>query len=177
MRRVCVILAACGALLAGCKSGGGPVAVAHKERAAAPKELAVVQTEPHRGPARARECLMRAMYFESIRSSKEGLLAVGTVVMNRVASKKFPNSVCAVVGQPKQCAKGVLTKKMRGDTRQIARIADEVLSGKRHPGVKRAKFFHQAGLSFPYKNMHYVLEAGGNAFYEKRSRKRRKRAS
>ena len=119
---------------------------------------------------------MRAMYFESIRSSKEGLLAVGTVVMNRVASKKFPNTVCAVVGQPNQFAKGVLTKKMRGDTGQIARIADEVLAGKRHPQVKRAKFFHQAGLSFPYKNMHYVLEAGGNAFYEKRSRKRRKRA-
>ena len=29
-------------------------------------------------------------------------------------------------------------------------------------------FFHRAGLTFPYKNMHYVLVAGGNAFYEKR---------
>ena len=29
-------------------------------------------------------------------------------------------------------------------------------------------FFHQAGLTFPYSNMHYVLEAGGNAFYERR---------
>jgi len=34
-------------------------------------------------------------------------------------------------------------------------------------------FFHTAGLRFPYKNMHYVLQAGGNAFYEKRSRRHR----
>src|SRR5215831_15830353 len=32
-----------------------------------------------------RTCLIRAMYFESNRSSRDGLMAVGTVVMNRVA--------------------------------------------------------------------------------------------
>ena len=30
-------------------------------------------------------------------------------------------------------------------------------------------FFHTAGYSFPYRNMHYVVVAGGNAFYQKRS--------
>ncbi len=119
---------------------------------------------------------MRAMYFESIRSSREGLLAVGTVVMNRVDSPKFPDTVCGVVGQPGQFAKGVLTKKMRGNTRTIAKVADRVLAGKRHPGVRRAKFFHQAGLRFPYNNMHYVLKAGGNEFYEKRSRRKKTRS-
>src|SRR5690606_13334803 len=33
-----------------------------------------------------RECLARAMFFESRRSSRDGLVAVGTVVMNRVDS-------------------------------------------------------------------------------------------
>jgi len=33
--------------------------------------------------------------------------------------------------------------------------------------VGNAQFFHTAGLTFPYNNMHYVLVAGGNAFYEK----------
>ncbi len=127
---------------------------------------------PYGGSADARQCLMRAMYFESIRSSQEGLLAVGTVVMNRVDSPKFPSSVCGVVGQHKQFAPGVLTRTMHGDTRDLARLADDILAGKRHPGVKRAKFFHTAGLTFPYTNMHYVLVAGGNAFYEKRSRRR-----
>ncbi len=121
-----------------------------------------------------RDCLMRAMYFESIRSSREGLLAVGTVVMNRVESPKFPSSVCAVVGQRKQFAPGVLSRKIRGNKEELAKLADAILDGKRHPGVKRAKFFHTAGLRFPYKNMHYVLVAGGNAFYEKRSRGKRR---
>ncbi|NNF78678.1 MAG: cell wall hydrolase [Rhizobiales bacterium] len=132
-------------------------------------------SKPHFGSLGARNCLMRAMYFESIRSSREGLLAVGTVVMNRVESPKFPSTVCGVVGQRRQFAPGVLTRKMRGNQEELAQLADAILAGKRHPGVKRAKFFHQAGLSFPYKNMHYVLEAGGNAFYEKRSRKKRRR--
>lgn len=169
MYRVCVALGACAALVSGCKT-------AEVSLPAAPKALAAVVAEPRQTSLKDRECLMRAMYFESIRSSKEGLLAVGTVVMNRVDSPKFPDTVCGVVGQRKQFAPGVMTKKMRGNTKLIAKVADQVLAGKRHPRVKRAKFFHQAGLRFPYKNMHYVLEAGGNEFYEKRSRKRRKRA-
>ena len=31
------------------------------------------------------DCMTRVMYFESNRSSAEGMLAVGTVVMNRVS--------------------------------------------------------------------------------------------
>ena len=128
----------------------------------------VVSVHAYSGGARERDCLMRAMYFESNRSSNEGLLAVGTVVMNRVESQKFPNNVCSVVGQPRQFAPGVMTRRMQGNTAELERLADDILDGKRHPGVKSAKFFHQAGLKFPYNNMHYVLVAGGNAFYEKR---------
>ena len=125
---------------------------------------------------RARDCMVRAMYFESIRSSREGLLAVGTVVMNRVESPKFPNTVCSVVGQPKQFAPGVMTRAVKGDRQELAQLAEEILAGKRHRGVRNVKFFHTAGLTFPYKNMHYVLVAGGNAFYEKRSRRKRKKS-
>ena len=141
-----------------------------------PGVVSASYSKPYRGSFGARDCLIRAMYFESNRSSRQGLLAVGTVVMNRVESPKFPSSVCGVVGQHKQFAPGVLTRKMRGDKEELANLADAILAGKRHPGAKRAKFFHKAGLRFPYKNMHYVLVAGGNAFYEKRSRGRRRRS-
>jgi spore germination cell wall hydrolase CwlJ-like protein len=116
------------------------------------------------------ECMTRVMYFESNRSSPEGMLAVGTVVMNRVADPKYPNSVCGVVGQKNQFAPGVLWNSMReGKSQALARqMAEKVLRGYRHPGVQNAKFFHTEGYSFPYTNMHYVLVAGGNAFYEKR---------
>ncbi|KQP67389.1 hypothetical protein ASF41_06225 [Methylobacterium sp. Leaf111] len=117
-----------------------------------------------------RDCLGRAMYFESNRSDAEGLLAVGTVVMNRLEAAAFPNGgICSVVGQPRQFAPGVLTKKMDDKSLQkVAEVTDAVLDGQRHPKVGRAMYFHTAGLRFPYNNMHYVAVAGGNAFYEKR---------
>ncbi|GAB1580423.1 cell wall hydrolase [Phyllobacterium phragmitis] len=121
--------------------------------------------------ARDKECLMRAMFFESNRSSKDGLLAVGTVVMNRLASEKYPDTICGVVGQKNQFAPGVLTRKMKSSALpDVEAAADAVLRGERHSKLRNAMFFHTAGLKFPYRNMHYVLVAGGNAFYEKRRR-------
>ena len=115
------------------------------------------------------ECMERAMYFESNRSSREGMIAVGSVVMNRVHSEKFPNSVCAVIGQKNQFAPGVMTKKMDLRTApKVQEAARSVLRGERHPQIGNAQFFHAAGHRFSYDNMHYVLTAGGNAFYEKR---------
>jgi spore germination cell wall hydrolase CwlJ-like protein len=97
------------------------------------------------------------------------MFAVGTVVMNRLADPHYPKSICGVVGQKNQFAPGVLYKPMK-EKRSYAlasRVADAVMSGARHRGVRMAKHFHTAGLRFPYRNMHYVLEAGGNEFYEK----------
>ena len=123
------------------------------------------------GPSQ--ECLARAMYFESNRSSESGMLAVGTVVMNRIDSGDYPRDVCAVVAQPKQFAPGVMTRPMGAGKELAMETAHKVLSGARHEPVREAKFFHTAGLSFPYGNMHYTAIAGGNAFYEKVSPRHR----
>jgi len=122
-----------------------------------------------------RECLARAMYFESIRSSDDGMLAVGTVVMNRLESGKYGRSVCGVVGAPNQFAPGALSKPMtdRRSRERAERIAGQVLSGKRHRGVGKAMFFHTAGRTYRFENMHYVLVEGGNAFYERKPTGRR----
>lgn len=122
--------------------------------------------------SKAQECLARAMYFESNRSSRDGMVAVGSVVMNRVASGEFPSEVCAVVGQPRQFAPGVLSAPMAeaGPRAMAMDVAASVLAGERHPKIANAMFFHQKDHRFSYGNMHYVLTAGGNAFYEKRPR-------
>lgn len=115
------------------------------------------------------ECMERAMYFESNRSSRDGMVAVGSVVMNRVNSPQFPDSVCAVVGQKGQFAPGIMSRRM--DLKTAPKVRDaarDVLHGQRHPLIQNATFFHTAGHRFPYDNMHYVLVTGGNAFYEKR---------
>jgi len=118
-----------------------------------------------------RDCMARVMFFESNRSSSDGMLAVGTVVMNRRASGQHPSTVCGVVGEHNQFADGALWKRMSGPGRDRAyQVADSVLAGARHPGVGSAMYFHTADRWYPYSNMHYVVVAGGNAFYEKRSR-------
>lgn len=136
------------------------------------KTAAWVKTKPAvTASVSERECLARAMYFESNRSSTEGMLAVGSVVMNRVESGRYGNSICNVVGAPRQFAPGVLSRSMADRSAPVVReVADQVLAGQRHVQVKQAMHFHMAGLKFSYPNMHYVTVAGGNAFYEKRDR-------
>ncbi|WP_375460783.1 cell wall hydrolase [uncultured Enterovirga sp.] len=116
-----------------------------------------------------RDCMARAMYFESKRSSTDGMLAVGTIVANRLQSGKYPKTICGVVGQERQFAKGVLSKPAEGRAFALAQeVADAVIDGERHDVVGAATHFHTAGLSFPYPNMAYVAKAGGNVFYEKK---------
>lgn len=45
------------------------------------------------------ECLSQALYFEARGESVRGMFAVGEVILNRVDSVNFPNSVCGVVNQ------------------------------------------------------------------------------
>ncbi len=97
------------------------------------------------------------------------MIAVGSVVMNRVESDAYPGTVCGVVSQPGQFAPGVMTSRMSSSSLPLARgAALSVLSGERHPEIANAQFFHAATYQAGYNNMHYVLVAGGNAFYEKR---------
>lgn len=118
-----------------------------------------------------RECLERAMFFESNRSSRDGMIAVGTVVMNRLRSGNHGSTICEVVGEPGQFAPGVMTRSMNSRAMpDVEEAADAVLKGERKAKLKNTMYFHTAGLRFPYKNMHYTMVAGGNAFYEKRGR-------
>lgn len=117
----------------------------------------------------ALECMERAMYFESNCSSRDGMVAVGIVVMNRVRSNQYPDSVCCVVGQRNQFADGVMTRRMDARSAPLVRSsAVSVLRGERHPLVGRAEFFHAASYRANYSNLHYVVTTGGNAVYEQR---------
>lgn len=154
-----VIFLAMGASLAGC----GIFSSAGLEPADAPATKQVSLTE--------RDCLVRAMYFEANRSSDDGLLAVGSVVMNRVESGQYPSTICGVVGQPKQFASGVLKRQMAArDEARVEKVADNILAGARHPKLNRAMYFHIASRRYHFPNIHYVLVAGGNIFYERTTR-------
>ena len=111
------------------------------------------------------------MFFESNRSSRDGMIAVGTVVMNRLRSGNHGSTICQVVGEKGQFAPGVMTRPMNSKAMpDVEEAAEAVLKGERKAKLKNTMYFHTAGLKFPYKNMHYTMVAGGNAFYEKRGR-------
>ena len=145
-----------------------PLAAGQVEDPAAPTRVRAVAAS-----SRDQECLARARYFESNRSSRDGMLAVGSVVMNRLASGRYGDSVCGVVGAPRQFAPGVLTRSMANGADLALETAASVLKGERHPRIYAGVMhFHTAGYRFGYDNMHYVAVAGGNSFYEKRKRMR-----
>lgn len=47
-------------------------------------------------------CVALAIYFEARGESQKGQRAVGNVVMNRVADRRYPNTPCGVLFQPRQ---------------------------------------------------------------------------
>ncbi len=106
------------------------------------------------------ECMMRVMYFESNRSSAEGMLAVGTVVMNRVNDRKFPSSVCGVVGQPNQFAPGVLWKPMKeGRSKALAhQMASRSAWRRTSPGCAEREVLSHPRLQLPLHE--HALRAG-----------------
>lgn len=52
-----------------------------------------------RGAELQLECMTMNLYHEARGEDPEGIIAVGKVVINRVNSKRFPNTVCQVVHQ------------------------------------------------------------------------------
>lgn len=77
--------------------------------------------------------------------SYDGMIAVGTVIMNRVASSKFPNSIEGVVyqsGQFSPVQSGKLNEVLkRGPSSSAYSAAKAVLGGERNDKVKNCLYF------------------------------------
>lgn len=84
-------------------------------------------------------CLAEAIYYEARSESLEGHLAVAEVIGNRVASKHYPDNVCAVVYEGAQrvtgcqfsfTCDGSLARRPRGESWDRAkRVAGNVMMG------------------------------------------------
>ena len=69
------------------------------EYAALSLEPAALDRVKVRGQSDNWYCLTEALYFEARGESLRGQIAVAEVILNRVDSKRYPNSVCGVVQQ------------------------------------------------------------------------------
>jgi N-acetylmuramoyl-L-alanine amidase len=112
-------------------------------------------------------CLAKIVHHESANQPREGQLAVAQVVMNRLASPRFPKSICAIALQPGQFF-NVHAYNPRQDHRwdRAMEIALDARNGVSPPVVGEALFFHAAHAqpSF-HRSRPRVTQIGHHVFY------------
>ena len=95
--------------------------------------------------------------------SYEGMIAVGTVIMNRVGSSKFPNTIRDVVyqsGQFSPVSSGKLDEVLqRGPMDSAYKAAKAVLGGQRNSQVRKCLFFWASYTG------HKGIVVGDNVFW------------
>jgi spore germination cell wall hydrolase CwlJ-like protein len=130
------------------------------------------------------DCLARNVYFEAGGESFEGKIAVAIVTLNRLASGKFPDSVCEVVHQKSRISTGKLvcqfswacqSNRLRmhlnerwNQAMAAARLV--LLEGYRDPILEDALYFHATYVD-PKWGKPKVARIGNHIFYRDRVRK------
>lgn len=112
-------------------------------------------------------CLARVVLYEAGAESRAGQIAVAQVVMNRVRSPRFPNTICGVIYQRGQFSaiRSYSPPRNARWTRALA-LAREVRDGNAAPVVGRALYFHAARVSPAFaRNQTRVARIGGHIFY------------
>ena len=108
--------------------------------------------------------LSRIIYSESGNQPLEGKIAVGNVVMNRVASPLFPDTIYDVLFQRNQFSPAATGSIYRTPNEASVVAAKLVMDGA--VSLKNVLFFNAAGLnSYASRNRPYVATIGNHAFY------------
>lgn len=121
------------------------------------------------------QCLTKALYFESRGESLKGQFAVAEVILNRVDSARYPNSVCAVVEQGGRggcqfsyhCdgARDVMRDRTAVDT--AGRIARLMLDGAPRQLTYGATHFHTRAVKPKWSRVYERTAAiGAHLFYK-----------
>ena len=123
----------------------------------------------------AQHCLALAMYWEAKSEGPDGMLAVASVVLNRVAHPEFPDTVCGVVKQggespPCQFSWWCDGKSDRpSEARAWAtatRIAEHALRSPPSDLTRGALFFHNTSIETPWvRQSQRTVQIGRHVFY------------
>jgi spore germination cell wall hydrolase CwlJ-like protein len=128
--------------------------------------------------ARQQRCLAEAVYFEARSESDEGRAAVAQVVLNRVASGLYPDSVCGVVYQNSSrylacqftftCEGKSLRITEPAPWRDAVRIAREVYDGTTYLAEVGGSTHYHANYVRPYwaKKLKKMDTIGQHVFYQ-----------
>ncbi|MCA8880520.1 MAG: cell wall hydrolase [Rhodobacteraceae bacterium] len=99
-------------------------------------------------------CLAEALYFEARGESVKGQFAVAEVILNRVDSPFFPDSVCGVVHQGGRsgcqfsytCDGRPEVIREKGAYAEVRKVASLALHGVADPVTDGATFYHTKGV-------------------------------
>jgi N-acetylmuramoyl-L-alanine amidase len=121
----------------------------------------------------AQHCLALAMYWEAKSEGPDGMLAVASVVLNRVAHPEFPDTVCGVVkqgGESPPCqfswwCDGRSDRPIEAHAWATAtRIAERALRSPPSDLTDGALFFHNISIATPWARKRTV-QIGQHVFY------------
>ena len=144
-----------------------------------PKERSILLTSmrPKNRPNLQWKCLAEALYFEARGEPVKGQFAVAEVILNRVDSSKFPNSICGVVnqgtGRKHACqfsytCDGKLERvsnKVSYD--QMVRIAGVMIDGITQPLTAGATYYHATSVRPSWaRRFENTVTIGVHKFYK-----------
>ncbi|MFZ3035439.1 MAG: cell wall hydrolase [Parvibaculum sp.] len=126
---------------------------------------------------RQRLCLTQGIYYEARGERPVGRLAVAEVILNRVASNRYPATICGVVFQGAKshrcqfsfaCMEKVMNRPRNSVAwRKAQRLAHYVLSGRVDTSVIGSATYYHATYVSPYwaPSMVEVAKIGRHIFY------------
>lgn len=128
-----------------------------------------------------RDCLAKAIYYEARSESRVGRLAVADVVLNRVASPAYPDTICDVVFQGSQrrtgcqfsftCDGSMKARLNERQWRDAEMLAGAVIAGIRKPVSRYATHYHADYVSPPWaQTLTPTAVIGAHKFYRFPSR-------
>jgi spore germination cell wall hydrolase CwlJ-like protein len=131
---------------------------------------------------RERRCLATAIYFEARGEPVQGQVAVGQVILNRVRSPNFPETICGVVYQGQlapgcqfsfTCDGKTDTPKNDSHWALAQKLSRQITSGQVWlPEIGYSTFYHADYVSPQWKSaMNKIDSIGRHIFYKKRNEK------
>ena len=126
--------------------------------------------------ARALKCMTMAIYYEAASEADAGQRAVAQVVLNRVAHRSYPNSVCGVVFQGSErrtgcqfsftCDGSLRRTPSRVFWARAQAVARSALAGAVYRPVGLATHYHTTAI-YPYwaPSLHHLGTIGAHRFY------------
>jgi spore germination cell wall hydrolase CwlJ-like protein len=123
--------------------------------------------------ARSQQCLALALYWEARGEGSQGMLAVSSVVLNRVEDERFPDSVCGVVyegGESPPCQFSWWCDGKSDDPTnpekwsEVLSLAHTFLATRPQDPTDGALFYHSTSIRTPWRR-EQTAQIGNHIFY------------